>query len=114
MSIGENSVIDALAEAFSASNQFDTAGGLATAKTTFAEFAGKIVSENARLAATNESSIDRQRSLTESLQFKSDSARGVNLDEELSNLIIFEQGFAAAARVISVIQRMFETLERVI
>lgn len=114
MSIGENSVIDALAEAFSASNQFDTAGGLATAKTTFAEFASKIVSENARLAATNESSIDRQRSLTESLQFKSDSARGVNLDEELSNLIIFEQGFAAAARVISVIQRMFETLERVI
>ena len=114
MSIGENSVIDALAEAFSASNQFDTAGGLATAKTTFAEFAGKIVSENARLAASNESSIDRQRSLTESLQFKSDSVRGVNLDEELSNLIIFEQGFAAAARVISVIQRMFETLERVI
>ncbi len=114
MSIGENSVIDALAEAFSASNQFDTAGGLATAKTTFAEFAGKIVSENARLAATNESSIDRQRSLTESLQFKSDSLRGVNLDEELSNLIIFEQAFAAAARVISVIQRMFETLERVI
>ena len=114
MSIGENSVIEALAEAFSASNQFDTAGGLATAKTTFAEFAGKIVSENARLAATNESSIDRQRSLTESLQFKSDSVRGVNLDEELSNLIIFEQGFAAAARVISVIQRMFETLERVI
>lgn len=114
MSIGENSVIDALAEAFSASNQFDTAGGLATAKTTFAEFAGKIVSENARLAATNESSIDRQRSLTESLQFKSDSVRGVNLDEELSNLIIFEQAFAAAARVISVIQRMFETLERVI
>ena len=114
MSIGENSVIDALAEAFSASNQFDTAGGLATAKTTFAEFAGKIVSENARLAASNESDIDRQRSLTESLQFKSDSARGVNLDEELSNLIIFEQGFAAAARVISVIQRMFETLERVI
>ena len=114
MSIGENSVIDALAEAFSASNQFDTAGGLATAKTTFAEFAGKIVSENARLAATNESDIDRQRSLTESLQFKSDSARGVNLDEELSNLIILEQAFAAAARVISVIQRMFETLERVI
>ena len=114
MSIGENSVIDALAEAFSASNQFDTAGGLATAKTTFAEFAGKIVSENARLAETNESSIDRQRSLTESLQFKSDSLRGVNLDEELSNLIIFEQAFAAAARVISVIQRMFETLERVI
>jgi flagellar hook-associated protein 1 FlgK len=114
MSIGENSVIDALAEAFSASNQFETAGGLATAKTTFAEFATKIVSENARLAATNESSIDRQRSLTESLQFKSDSARGVNLDEELSNLIIFEQAFAAAARVISVIQRMFETLERVI
>ena len=114
MSVGENSVIDALAEAFSASNQFDTAGGLATVKTTFAEFAGNIVSENARLAETNESDIDRQRSLTESLQFKSDSTRGVNLDEELSDLIVFEQAFVAAARVISVIQRMFDALERVI
>lgn len=114
MSVGENSVIDALAEAFSASNQFDTAGGLATVKTTFAEFAGRIVSENARLAETNESDINRQRSLTESLQLKSGSIRGVSLDEELSDLIIFEQAFSAAARVISVIQRMFDALERVI
>ena len=114
MSVGENSVIDALAEALSASNQFDTAGGLATVKTTFAEFASNIISENARLAETNESDIDRQRSLTEALQFKSDSVRGVNLDEELSDLIIFEQAFSAAARVIAVIQRMFDALERVI
>ncbi|MCH7550152.1 MAG: flagellar hook-associated protein FlgK [Proteobacteria bacterium] len=114
MSVGENSVIDALAEAFSASNQFDTAGGLATVKTSFAEFAGRIVSENARLAETNESDINRQRSLTESLQLKSGSIRGVSLDEELSDLIIFEQAFSAAARVISVIQRMFDALERVI
>ena len=114
MSVGENSVINALAEAFSASNQFDTAGGLATVKTTFAEFSGKIVSENARLADTNADDINRQRSLTEALQFKSDSVRGVNLDEELSDLIVFEQAFSAAARVIAVIQRMFDALERVV
>ena len=52
--------------------------------------------------------------MVESLQFKSDSVRGVNLDEEMSDLLVYEQAFAAAARVISVIQNMIDALERAI
>jgi len=37
----------------------------------------------------------------------------VNLDEELANLILFEQAYSAAARIVSVIQRMFDALERI-
>ena len=58
--------------------------------------------------------MDFQKALTDSLQLKSDSLRGVNLDEELANLILFEQAFIAAARVIAVIQRMFDALDRAI
>ena len=114
MSRGENSVIKALAAAFTLTNSFDTAGGLATAKNTFSEYAASMVSENARLADTNKTNGERQRSLTESLKLKSDSTRGVNLDEEMSNLIIFELAFNASARTLAVIQRMFETLEKII
>lgn len=114
MSVGENSVIEALSETFSASHTFDTAGGLASVRTTFASYAANIVSENSRLADTNKADVERQESLTNSLKFKSDTVRGVNLDEEMSDLIVFEKAFSASARVISVIQRMFDALERII
>ena len=114
MSTGESSVIESLAEAFSSAHSFDTAGGLATAQKSFDQFAASILSENARLADTNVSDITRQQTLTDSLKFKSDTVRGVNLDEEMSDLIIFEQAFSASARVIAVIQRMIDALERVI
>ena len=114
MSVGEDTVIEALAEAFSSGHGFDTAGGLSQATSSFSEYASKIVADNARLAASNKSNIERQQALTDSLQFKSDTVRGVNLDEEMSDLIIFEQAFSASARVIAVIQRMIDALERVI
>jgi len=114
MSVGESTVIEALAEAFSSGHSFDTAGGLAQATASFSEYASKIVADNARQAASNKSDIDRQQALTDSLQFKSDTTRGVNLDEEMSDLIVFEQAFSASARVIAVIQRMIDALERVI
>ncbi len=111
MGRGENSVIEALAEAFTSNNAFDTAGGLAKINNTFSQYAASIVAENSRLADTNEQDGERQRALTESLQFKSDTTRGVNLDQEMSDLIIFEQAFNASARVIAVIQRMLQALE---
>ena len=51
---------------------------------------------------------------TDSLQLKSDTIRGVNLDEELSQLIVFEQAFSAAARILSTIQKMFDALAQAI
>ena len=106
--------IEALAEVFSSTKSFDTAGGLAKVTTSFTGYAADIIADNARLADINERDATRQRALTDSLQFKSDTVRGVNLDEEMSNLIIFEQAFTAAARVIAVIQRMLDALERIV
>lgn len=114
MSRGENSVIEAIASAFTTTNSFDTAGGLPTVNNTFSDYAASIVSDNARQAETNKTNGECQQSLTDSLKFKSDSLRGVNLDEEMSDLIIFEQAFNASARVIAVIQRMLEALEQIV
>ncbi|WP_419177080.1 flagellar basal body rod C-terminal domain-containing protein, partial [Desulfosediminicola sp.] len=55
--------------------------------------------------------VEIQSSLVNSLSHRNDSQKGVNLDEELSQLILYEQAYSAAARIISVIQTMFETLE---
>jgi len=65
-------------------------------------------------ANANDRKLDTQKALVESLQFKSDSARGVNLDEEMADLLVYEQAFAAAARVLAVIQNMIDALDRAI
>lgn len=111
---GSNGVAEELASILSNSNSFSISGGLPSLNVSFSEYASSIISRNSSLADTNDRQIDSQRALTESLQFKSDSIRGVNLDEELADLIVFEQAFSAAARVISVIQEMIDRLEQAV
>lgn len=113
-SVGDNSIALALAAQMASSNAFEAAGGLPNKNVTFEQFSASILSRSASLANTNKTRLDFQRTLTNSLQLKSDSKRGVNLDEELSNLIVLEQAYSAAARIIAVIQNMFEALERTV
>lgn len=114
ISAADDTNIQALATTFQGTNTFETAGGLATLNATFTEYATEILSTTASLADVNERERKTQESLVSSLQFKSDSTRGVNLDQEMSDLLIFEQAFSAAARVISVIQSMIQALERAV
>ncbi|MBM09560.1 MAG: flagellar hook-associated protein FlgK [Magnetovibrio sp.] len=114
VSAGDDTNIQALASLMTTTNTFEKAGGLASKTQTFSVYAAEILATNASLVAVNERERQTQETLVESLQFKSDSARGVNLDQEMSDLLVFEQAYAAAARVISVIQNMIEALERAV
>jgi flagellar hook-associated protein 1 FlgK len=111
MSVGDETIAQLLAADFAGTTIFSQAGGLSSVTNTFAQYAAGIVADNASLASVNERNTESKRSLKDALQFKSDSVRGVNIDVEMADLIVFEQAFAAAARVISVIQNMMETLE---
>ncbi len=114
MSSADDEIANALADAMNSATSFDVSGGLPSGSMTFNERASTIISTNATLASTHERNSDAQRSLTESLELQFESERGVNLDEEMANLIVFEQAFASSARIITTIQRMFDALERVI
>ena len=110
-SSGDDSGIQALAVQFASSNSFKASGGLAALSVNFSEYGTSIVSRSASLADTNTDRSIQQETLTNSLQLKSDNFRGVNLDEEMASLIVFEQAYSASARLISVIQDMFDALE---
>ena len=113
-SVGDETIADAMASALTSTNAFDTSGGIAGNAMTFEKYGAAILSLNASNVAENEGNKDYQQSLTESLKLKSDNVRGVNLDEEMSNLIVFEQSYTAAARLITVIQNMFDALDRAV
>ncbi|HZD26953.1 MAG TPA: flagellar basal body rod C-terminal domain-containing protein, partial [Alphaproteobacteria bacterium] len=48
--------------------------------------------------------------LADEIRTRRDSEGGVNLDEELSNMIVFQNAYNAAARLITTANQMFETL----
>ena len=60
-----------------------------------------------RSAASN---AETELSLLRSAEDRLDSVRGVNLDEEATNLIRYQQAYQAAAQVISVANEIFDTL----
>lgn len=114
VSVGDDTVIHQMATAFTASHSFAKAGSMGAMSASFSQYAAEIISRNASQAEANDSAAAFQGTLVDSLKAKSDSVRGVNLDEEMSDLILYEQGYAAAARLISVIQNMFEALDRAV
>jgi len=113
-SIGDDTAIQALATRINAVNSFDAAGGLGALNVNFAQYGASILGRSASLADNNDTDAKSQKALTEALQNKSDNIRGVNLDEEMADLIRFEQAYSAAARLINVIQNMFDALDQAV
>lgn len=114
MGIADQTIATAMADAMNSNTTFKVTGGLPTVSMSFAERAAAIVATNSSLASTQDRNTTSQQSLTESLSHQFESLRGVNMDEELANLIVFQQAYGAAARIISTIQSMFDSLERIL
>lgn len=108
---GDPTIAQQLAAVFDASFSFTTAGNLDARTTTLAGYAGDILQFQASETARLENAADFQRSLHDELKFRAESKSGVNIDEEMSKLLVFEQAFNASARVISTVQDMFNRLD---
>ncbi len=66
---------------------------------------------NLAIAANTTSSImDTKKSLLDSVDNQRKSTSSVSLDEETTNLIIFQQSYNAAARVITTLDDMLNTM----
>ncbi len=114
VSKGGNANAINLLEAFNSNREYNTAGGLSTAQLRLADYGANIVSSAAGRAASNEDVLEYQSGLTEALALKDAETSAVNLDEELSQLMVFEQSYAAAAKIISATQQMFDILNDII
>ncbi len=104
--VSDNSNVLAMADV-QAKNLFGKDGTL------FDAYANIVESVGARAGSAR---IDRDAAnglLQQSIGLR-ESISGVNLDEEAANLIRFEQGYNASARVIAVARDIFDTLFRMI
>jgi flagellar hook-associated protein 1 FlgK len=54
--------------------------------------------------------VDNQTTLIGQITNWRESAAGVNMDEEMSNMIRFQKGYSAASRVVTAIDEMLDKL----
>jgi flagellar hook-associated protein 1 FlgK len=90
--------------------QFESAGGLPTVNLTLGEYLGEILGYNAAKSNGADNNLERSQLLLDGFATRADSISGVNMDEELGNIILYQNAYTASARVISVTDELFETL----
>lgn len=113
VTIGDGTAMAALSAALDGSNTFDAAGGLPAANMNFAEYAASMVSYASNLSSNVNRELTFSQSYQQTLEVKASAASGVNLDEELSNMILLQNAYQASARVMQVASEMLELLSQV-
>ena len=77
---------------------------------TFADFIGGIVSKIGVDSSRAQSMLDNQKVLLSHLENRRESYSGVSIDEEMAEMIRFQHGFNAAAKVIATVDEMLEVI----
>ena len=77
---------------------------------TFDDYFAVSVGEIGLLGQESERNLETQNQLMKQLEEMRQSVSGVSIDEELSNMIKYQHGYAAAARFITTVNQMLDTL----
>jgi len=80
---------------------------------TFGAFYAGLVGELGSEVSQATSRFEGQTMLVDSLQNQRDAISGVSVDEELVSLVRFQQAYEAAARYVSVLRELTDTLMRI-
>lgn len=110
----DNSLANSYAAIFSEERMFEAAGSFSKIKTTLADYASSIVGGLASRLADANSKYEYQSDLVSQLYEKEQNISGVDLDEELANLLLFQRSYSAAAKVLSTSVEMLEMLDNLI
>ena len=102
----DKETIDALKAAFT--EEIYTLNPNVNKKTTFADYYKDLVSQVANTGFINRSIYTNQQTTVETTQNARDQVIGVSSDEELANMIKFQNAYNASSRYINVISELLE------
>lgn len=107
---GDTSGLQALQALATAKQSFVKAGNLSAQTVSLQNYAASIYQDfSTRSAAVETNKTTQDDRLTEAQSRLSDNS-GVNLDEELSNMIIYQQAYSASARLMTTVNDLYDTL----
>ncbi|HXL98718.1 MAG TPA: flagellar basal body rod C-terminal domain-containing protein, partial [Rhizomicrobium sp.] len=110
---GDASGLQALLNVNSSTRSFAKAGSLSAQTASLSDYANSFYQDAATQSdAVTTAATTQSDRLTEA-QSRQSSESGVNLDEELSNMMIYQQAYSAGARMLTVAQQLYDTLLQV-
>jgi flagellar hook-associated protein FlgK len=112
--VGNNSLAQELAGVVTKNVSFDAAGGLSSANLTVGGYTSEMLGAIAADAAAAAGAFKNAEVLFDGFSERANAISGVNLDEELANTITFQNAYSANARVISVVNTLFDDLVNLI
>ena len=83
---------------------------MSTDTVTFAEFYTNLVGYVGSKTQEATSNLEHQETIVNQLSNYQDSISGVSLDEEMANLMLFQQAYDAAAKLVTMADELFQTL----
>ncbi len=89
------------------------AGNLGAQVTTLNDYAAAFYQDIATQSAAAANNETTQNDRLSEAQTRLNNATGVNLDEELSNLVIYQQAYSAGARMLTMVGNLYDTLLKV-
>jgi flagellar hook-associated protein 1 len=108
--IGDKRGLQRLAGAMDSETMTVDRGGLPASSTTVSRYVSDLT---ALVAAQSTQAQNREASgqaLVEDLEFRKGAVSGVNLDEELAKLVLYQQAYSVSARLISITNDLFGEL----
>ncbi len=110
LSAGDNSGAIALQNVITSSQSFHAAGGIAAQTASLSDYAATFyqnLSTQSNTITANQTTQDDRLAEANS---RVSSNSGVNLDEELMSLSSYQQAYAAGARMLTVLDQLYQTL----
>ena len=110
LAAGDSSGVTALANAFSAGQIFAAAGGMPVMTSRLSDYAAAITSLHSTQAANVEAQFEIQEGYQQAIISRSAAISEVNIDEEMSMLLVLQNAYQAAARVTQTVSQMMDVL----
>lgn len=110
LSAGDNEGALALQQVELAVQSIDATGKLGVFNGTLGQYGAAILSNMGLVADQVTGREGDKVALAEEIARRKADVQGVNLDEELSNMVIYQNSYNASARIISVVRELYDTV----
>lgn len=114
LSDADNSLANEFAKVFTQPIDFGSAGSFSKITTTLSSYAASVVSGLATNLNDASSTTDYQTELVTTIYKKEQEISGVDLDEELSMLLVYQRSYSAAAKALTTSLEMLEMLDGIV
>ena len=107
---GDNTVAQRLAKLNATLVSFDPAGGLPSTQQSLQGYSSELLGFISQRSSEAGDNATNAKVLFDGFVSRADAESGVNLDEELANTITFQNAYAASARIITTVNKLYEDL----